>query len=467
MEAAFTSILIWVATGLFLWYIISALWHYSLFYRLGIPGPRPFPVLGTFGYMMRQGFRDFQISNYERYRGNKVYGIFDGAQPMLVLRDLDMIKDVCVKHFSSFVNRRSFALQPPADHMLNMLKDDHWKNVRSVVSPTFSSGRVRRMYPHVAFSTTNLVKRLKESAESGEMVELKDTISRFSMDVIAGAGFGVQINSHENTENNLANAIKDMMNHSGVIAFVTFLCPWLVSVFNFLGINLYATKSRKIFVSFVDAALENRKEEKAGGLPKRNDFLQLMLEAQDDGSDFMNDNLSKEEEKALSTGTTRKPLTHLDYQGQALIFVLGAYDTLSSVISFTLFLLSLNPECLRRVQEEIDEKIRGKAIPSMEEASYAIHHDPELWHDPDIFDPERFTPENKANRHPVAHMSFGHGPRNCVGMRLAQLEVKVALAGILRHLTPVPCEKTVYPVKLEKLQLRALDGLWVKMEARK
>ena len=75
--------------------------------------------------------------------------------------------------------------------------DDHWKNVRSIVSPAFSSGKVRRMYPCVARSVTNLVRRLKESSESGELVELKDALSRYSMDVITGAGFGVETNSHE------------------------------------------------------------------------------------------------------------------------------------------------------------------------------------------------------------------------------------------------------------------------------
>ncbi|KAK3797299.1 hypothetical protein RRG08_008674 [Elysia crispata] len=482
-------------------------WHYSLFYRMGIPGPFPYPIVGTFVYMMRQGFRDFQISNYKRYEGHKVYGIFDGAQPMLVLRDPDMIKDVCIKHFSSFVNRRSFALQPPADHMMTMLKDDHWKNVRSIVSPAFSSGKVRRMYPCVARSVTNLVRRLKESSESGELVELKDALSRYSMDVITGAGFGVETNSHEDSTVTVADALKEMMNMSSLVAFISFLCPWLVNVFNFLGLNMYPGKAKDIFVSFVDAAFESRKQEVAGTSPKRNDFLQMMMEAQEDEGDAFNDNLSSEEAKALKMSTPRKPLTRLDYQGQALVFYLGSYDTVANVTSFTLFLLALHPECLKRVQEEIDEKMDGKTLPSIEMIAelpyldmcvneglrmfppgvlldricnkectiqgvkipegvgisfhvYALHHDPELWPDPESFDPERFTPENKANRHPIAHMSFGHGPRNCVGMRLAQLEVKMALAGVLYHMTPVPCEKTVYPVHLETLQLKAVDGLW-------
>ena len=44
----------------------------------------------------------------------------------------------------------------------------------------------------------------------------------------------------------------------------------------------------------------------------------------------------------------------------------------------------------------------------------------------------RFTPEEKAKRHPCAYLPFGHGPRNCIGMRFALLEVKMALIAILQ-----------------------------------
>jgi cytochrome P450 family 3 subfamily A len=57
---------------------------------------------------------------------------------------------------------------------------------------------------------------------------------------------------------------------------------------------------------------------------------------------------------------------------------------------------------------------------------YSIHRDPDNFPTPNSFKPERFFPENRSY-HPCTYLPFGGGPRNCVGMRLALLEVKLAL----------------------------------------
>ncbi len=61
----------------------------------------------------------------------------------------------------------------------------------------------------------------------------------------------------------------------------------------------------------------------------------------------------------------------------------------------------------------------------------SIHYDPELWGpvDPSTFYPQRFAPEHKRN--PLAFLSFGTGPRNCIGMKFALIELKMALVKLL------------------------------------
>ena len=73
---------------------------------------------------------------------------------------------------------------------------------------------------------------------------------------------------------------------------------------------------------------------------------------------------------------------------------------------------------------------------------YAIHYDPKIWPEPEKFDPYRFTSEEKAKHTAYDWIPFGSGPRNCIAMRLALAEVKIAVAYLVRAYKFVRCEKT-------------------------
>jgi cytochrome P450 family 6 len=74
-----------------------------------------------------------------------------------------------------------------------------------------------------------------------------------------------------------------------------------------------------------------------------------------------------------------------------------------------------------------DSKVILKKGMTMLASIYAIHHDPEIYPDPEVFDPDRFSHENMAKRHPLSFIPFGEGPRNCIGMRYYQSKLKTSL----------------------------------------
>lgn len=78
---------------------------------------------------------------------------------------------------------------------------------------------------------------------------------------------------------------------------------------------------------------------------------------------------------------------------------------------------------------------------------YSIHNDPEIYPEPEKFDPDRFTSENIKSRHSFSFLPFGDGPRNCIGMRFALLESRLAIAMIIKSFNLTLNSKT--PTKLE------------------
>lgn len=80
---------------------------------------------------------------------------------------------------------------------------------------------------------------------------------------------------------------------------------------------------------------------------------------------------------------------------------------------------------------------------------YSLHRDPEFFPDPEKFDPERFSAKAKESRDPFTFIGFGNGPRNCVGMRFAQMEMKLVMARLLKRYTFVVATDTRVPVELK------------------
>ncbi|CAJ0931468.1 unnamed protein product [Ranitomeya imitator] len=80
---------------------------------------------------------------------------------------------------------------------------------------------------------------------------------------------------------------------------------------------------------------------------------------------------------------------------------------------------------------------------------FVLHRDPELWSDPEEFRPERFSKENRETQDPYIFLPFGAGPRNCIGMRFAMINMKSVISLLLQNFSFRTCKDTPIPLEID------------------
>nr|XP_014266203.1 thromboxane-A synthase-like [Maylandia zebra] len=519
--------------GLLYWYSVRP---FSVLSRCGIKHPKPVPFFGNL-FMFQQGF--FKPLNDLIKTYGKVCGYYLGRRPVVVVADPDMLRQVLVKDFSSFPNRRRFmfAKKPISDCLLQ-LKNERWKRVRSVLTPSFSAAKMKEMVLLIKTATDALMKNLNVHAESGEAFDIHRYFGYFTMDVIASVAFATQVDSQNNPDD-------PFVQHAQIAFTNNFFRPILLLFFAFPSImaplsrfipNKRRDKMSHFFINSIHKIIKQREEQPPE--QRRRDFLQLILDARateecvslehfDTSNDAHETDVRNQQTQSSGTvqenGSQQEPsvrcpqkkmMTEDEIVGQAFVFLLAGYETSSNTLAFTCYLLALHPECQLRVQKEVDDfytrhdspdytnvqelkyldmvicealrlyppgfrfareiehdcVVNGQQLPKgaiLDIPAGFLHYDPEHWPEPEKFIPERFTPEAKAARHPFVYLPFGAGPRNCVGMRLAQLEIKMALMHLFHNFSIKACSDTKVPLELKSSStLGPKNGVFVKITRR-
>ena len=135
---------------------------------------------------------------------------------------------------------------------------------------------------------------------------------------------------------------------------------------------------------------------------------------------------------------------------------LSKFEYLNAVLSETLRLYPPAPFLNRRAKNDIQlespdgkYRINVKANDIINIPTFAIHHDPEQFPEPDMFRPERFIGE--PSHHKYSYLPFGSGPRNCVARSLALLEAKLALLHVVRMFKFSKCKQTMVKKSLHDI----------------
>jgi cytochrome P450 family 6 len=225
--------------------------------------------------LMRKSFGETFSEHYKLFAGNAFGGVYMVQRPHLVIRDPDIIKNIVVKDFDHF-HDRGFDFDEKIDPLsgnLFMLTGLKWKELRTKLSPTFTSGKMKMMFPTLVDCGVELQEYLQNFADKDDMLEMRDVLAKFSTDVIASCAFGIQCNCLKNPDAEFRQWGKRALEISFEVILRNLMYMILPSVAMALKISNTPNDVTNFFRTMVNETVNFRETHSV----ERKDFLQLLI----------------------------------------------------------------------------------------------------------------------------------------------------------------------------------------------
>ncbi|ERL91728.1 cytochrome P450 9e2 [Dendroctonus ponderosae] len=511
----------------FLWY--SFIWPLNHFTRLGVKQTKPWPLFGdSWPSIFKVKSVSEHISwIYNMHPDTRYTGFFQFATPSIMLRDPQLIKQITVKDFDHFTDHRKI-VEPESDPIwsgnLFALRGAKWREMRATLSGSFTSSKMKHMFDVINETAENFSKHFASKNEKFFELEFKDVFTKYTNDIIATSAFGIQVNSladPKNTFYTMGETITDLSGFLNTLRFITLTS--MPTLAKYLRLTLFPRNPVCYFRVIIHDTIKVRIQKSI----VRKDMLNLLLDTRKGITNEEEGVVETGFATVKEFSSTNKPkakefkyLSDDDITSQALIFFFAGFDTVSTALCFVTSEIAINPDIQERLREEIIEtqqanngKLSYDALlkmkymdmvfseglrkwppaPSIDRActkSYTIqpvrpdekpvhlkpgdvlmlpimglHRDPRYYENPETFDPERFSHENKDKIRPYTYIPFGSGPRNCIGSRFAILEAKAVLYHLLLNFKIEPTKRLSVPLKLSKKTFRNTveGGFWLRL----
>ncbi|CAF2821264.1 unnamed protein product [Rotaria sp. Silwood2] len=506
----------------YLWIVSKS---YGYFKSQGISGPPYRFFFGHYKDLWSAKSVSRQLQEWTRQYGS-IYGLFAGTTPMYVVSDVDFLQEVYIKQFSSFHSRRLpiiLRLQTGNKVHLFGATGSRWHRQRCVINPTFSGAKLKLMVPLVNQCIEAMLCKLSNiTDDKNKEINIYKLYKRMTMDVICRCAFGIDTDMQNDVDNiylrKSAGTFELDIERLSIVK-LTDLLPFFVTPFRYFYLGQIAI--RRALIRLIPA-LSNYIEETPGSWLtnrvkevvnfrnkslttssiKRVDLLQLMINAS-----THNDVKDHSDEQFVS-----KALHADEVVSNVFLFMIAGYETTSTALAYCTYILATQLKIQDKLIKEIHEvkwdnydaeetyeiatnlgyldlfvrevlrmypitsrgqirkcnettNISGYIIEKdtiIQPDIFSIHYNPDLWgpEDPNLFIPER----HEVKRHPVAWMPFGVGPRNCIGMRFALMELKMCLIQLLRQHRILPGDNIEEGFKRQEKLVIQPDAIFVKLE---
>ncbi|XP_007521412.1 cytochrome P450 4A11-like [Erinaceus europaeus] len=411
-----------------------------------------------------------------------------GTNVHVIVYDPDYIKAILMKPEPKPSAVRK-VLDPWSGTGLILLDGKTWFEHRRMLTPAFHHEILKPYVGIMVDSTRVMLDKWEEFISQNTSLEIFRHVSLMTLDVIMKCAFSYQgsvqtdrhsqsyVHATEDLKKLFSSRIKNALYDSNIIYGLT-------------PEGRRNSRACQIVHEYTDQVIRLRKAQlqKEGELEKVRqkrhlDFLDILLFAR------------------MENGSS---LSDKELRAEVDTFMFGGHDTTASGISWVLYALASHPEHQQRCREEIQsllgdgasitwdhldqmpyttmcikEALRlyppvprisrelskpiifpdGRSLPAdmtLLLSFYALHHDPKLWPNPEVYDPFRFAPG--SSQHNYAFLPFSAGSRNCIGKQFAMKEIKVAVALILLRFELSPDPSRV-PILGANITLMSKNGI--------
>ena len=421
-----------------------------------LPGPKGLPVLGVAPMMIKD-------SAGMLYRLHKSYGDLvslpmPGIKGVLVA-DPQLIQKVLLQSEKSFHKGKIYQrLAITFGSGLVSSQGKLWRQHRRVLDPMFTQRAVMRYLSTIQDSAAELVASWQQAQRAGREVAVSQDMADLTFKILVETLFSKKIAGDSQQLRQDLEVLHDYCNYA-MYAF------WLSPLWWPTRRNRSYNKASARVDKLIAAAMDRRSQKDWDS--NQQDLISLLQGAEDPESG--------------------RRLTAKEIRDHVITMYVAGHDTTANTLSFTLDLLASHPEILAKLKAEVTSvRPEGpfhfddlKAMSYLDQVihesmrlyptAYSInrisskdidhggyhfpagttfflpqivnHRHPEHWKSPEEFRPEHFSKEESASRHKFAFFPFGAGPRNCIGVHLAMMELRVILAHISRSIDFVPTKK--------------------------
>ncbi|HJV13393.1 MAG TPA: cytochrome P450 [Propionibacteriaceae bacterium] len=338
-----------------------------------------------------------------------------------------------------------------------------WRQQRRTVAPMFSHRRIDTYIEVMADEAVRLADRCGVAAAAGESVEINAEMVDYTLRTVGRLLFGADVEDAVPVIRATFPVLNEHIRRRG-------MSPLRLSRRLPTPAEVRAARAQRTLYSIVDEIIDRRSDASADLIaplasvaPAGRDLISLLLAARDP--------------------ETGKPMSQQEIRDQVLIFLLAGHETTSIALTFTLHLLGCHPDVQAAVHREITEVVGGRTpqtedIPRLTFTEMAIkeamrlyppayslgriaeheaiiggyripagsiillsqwttHRRPDLWPEPQRFDPTRFTPAAEQARPRYAYFPFAGGLRGCIGGHFAMMEAIIAIATLLARFSVI------------------------------